>query len=88
MIYPKFKMAYNIFGFLYWLNRESIALNSSAIKSFTIWDGFYFSTTTYTTLGYGDLSPLSRLRILTSIEAFLGVINMGFLIAGYSSNKY
>lgn len=77
-----------VFGFLYWFNKDCIALNSTSIKDFTLWDGFYFSTTTYTTLGYGDLSPLSGLRILTSIEAFLGVINMGFLIAGYSNNKY
>lgn len=77
-----------VFGFLYWFNKDCIALNSASIKEFSLWDGFYFSTTTYTTLGYGDLSPLSGLRILTSIEAFLGVINMGFLIAGYSNNKY
>ncbi len=77
-----------VFGFLYWLNKECIALNSIRIKEFTLLDGFYFSTTTYTTLGYGDLSPLGGLRILTSIEAFLGVINMGFLISGYSNNKY
>lgn len=77
-----------VFGFLYSFNKDYIALNSASIKDFTLWDGFYFSTTTYTTLGYGDLSPLSGLRILTSIEAFLGVINMGFLIAGYSNNKY
>jgi hypothetical protein len=76
------------FGFIYWLNADLIALNSASIKEFGFWDSLYFSTTTYTTLGYGDLSPLSGLRVLTSIEAFLGVINMGFLIAGYSNNKY
>lgn len=77
-----------LFGIIYWLNKSFIALNSDSIYDFTLWDGFYFSTTTFTTLGYGDLSPLSGLRVLTSIEAFLGVVNMGFLIAGYSNNKY
>lgn len=77
-----------LFGFVYWLNKDLIALNSSKITDFNLLDAFYFSTTTFTTLGYGDLSPLSGLRILTSIEAFMGLINTGFLIAGYSNNKY
>lgn len=76
------------FGFVYWLNSDLIALNSSSIKEFGFGDSFYFSTITFTTLGYGDLSPLSWLKIVSSVEAFLGVINMGFLIAGYSNNKY
>lgn len=78
------------FGFIYWLNSDLIALNSSSAKEFGFGfgDSFYFSTITFTTLGYGDLSPLSWLKILSSIEAFLGVVNMGFLIAGYSNNKY
>lgn len=75
-------------GFTYWLNNDLIALNSQSINNFGFWDSFYFSTTTFTTLGYGDFSPVGWLRILTSIEAFLGVVNMGFLIAGYSNNKY
>lgn len=77
-----------LFGFLFWLNTDLIALNSSSIKNFGLGDSFYFSTITFTTVGYGDLSPLGWLRILSSIEAFLGVVNMGFLIAGYSNNKY
>lgn len=76
------------FGFIYWLNSDLIALNSSSIKEFGFGDSFYFSTITFTTLGYGDLSPLGWLKILSSFEAFFGVINMGFLIAGYSNNKY
>lgn len=77
-----------LFGIIYWLNNDLIALNSNRITNFTFGYSLYFSTTTYTTLGYGDLSPLGWLRLFTSIEAFLGVINMGFLIAGYSNNKY
>ena len=48
----------------------------------------YFSITTYTTLGYGDLSPSGWLRIITSLEALLGLVNMGFLIGGLSNKKY
>lgn len=42
----------------------------------------YFSVITFTTLGYGDLSPIGFLKIFASIEAFLGAATMGFLVAG------
>lgn len=77
-----------LFGFIYWLNTNLISSNSIGNKTFGFGDSFYFSTITFTTLGYGDFSPLGWLKILSSIEAFLGVLNMGFLIAGYSNNKY
>lgn len=35
---------------------------------------FYFSATTYTSLGVGDIYPIGGLRILTSIEALNGLI--------------
>lgn len=41
----------------------------------------YFSVTTWTTLGYGDIAPLPDTRLITSIEAILGYITMGLLIA-------
>lgn len=77
-----------LFALAFFLNPTMIALNSSAIKGFDFWDSLYFSTVTFTTLGYGDYSPNGWLKILCSIEAFSGVINMGFIIAGYSNTKY
>lgn len=76
-----------LFGLIYFFTGSLISTNT-AIKDFTLGDGFYFSTITFTTLGYGDYSPTGWLKILCAIEAFTGVINMGFLIAGYSNNKY
>lgn len=76
-----------LFGLIYWFNGNLVSANT-ANKSFNFGDSLYFSTITFTTLGYGDFSPVSWLKILSAIEAFLGVINMGFLIAGYSNNKY
>ena len=55
-------------------------------KSFL--DCFYFSTVTYTTLGYGDMSPIGWLRIISSIEAFFGALSLGFIVAGFSNTKY
>ncbi len=40
-------------------------------------DGLYFSVTTFTTLGYGDLAPNKpSLRLLTSMEAITGTLFM------------
>lgn len=41
----------------------------------------YFSTTTYTTLGYGDIIPTGPLRFLASVEALTG-----FLLVTWSAS--
>ncbi|RZK47857.1 MAG: two pore domain potassium channel family protein [Pedobacter sp.] len=76
-----------LFGLIYWLSSDLISANTNN-KNFNLGDSLYFSTITFTTLGYGDFSPVGWLKMLSALEAFLGVINMGFLIAGYSNNKY
>ena len=40
----------------------------------TIWDCAYFSFTTFTTLGYGDIVPHGDLRYLTGIESLTGLV--------------
>lgn len=76
-----------LFGLVYWLNSDLINSNVG-IQNFSIGDSLYFSTITFTTLGYGDFTPSGWLKVVTAAEAFWGVINMGFLIAGYSNTKY
>ena len=44
-------------------------------------DALYFSVTTFTTLGYGDLQPLPEMRLATSIEAFAGMISVALGVA-------
>ncbi len=39
-----------------------------------IMDYAYFSFTTYTTLGFGDIEPLGDLRFLTGLEALTGLV--------------
>ncbi|MBR2656642.1 MAG: two pore domain potassium channel family protein [Loktanella sp.] len=50
-------------------------------SSDSYFDAIYFSYTTFTTLGYGDLTPERFCRVLTSSEALLGYIFLGLLIA-------
>ena len=40
----------------------------------TIWDCAYFSFTTFTTLGFGDIVPLGNLRYLVGIESLTGLV--------------
>ena len=40
----------------------------------SLMDCAYFSFTTYTTLGFGDIQPIGYLRYLTGIEALTGLL--------------
>jgi voltage-gated potassium channel Kch len=44
-------------------------------------EALYFSTVTYTTLGYGDVVVEGRWRLLTSLEAANGIIMFGWTTA-------
>jgi Ion channel len=44
----------------------------------------YFSMVTLTTLGYGDVTPASGIRLIAAIQALLGYLNLG-LIVGVAS---
>jgi len=41
-------------------------------------DAFYFSITSYTTLGIGDLFPHGALRIISGFEALNGLVMVGW----------
>ena len=40
----------------------------------------YFSIVTWTTLGYGDFSPISSLRLLAAGQAVIGYIFLGLIV--------
>jgi len=44
------------------------------------YNSFYFSITTWTTLGYGDFAPVENLRIVASFEALMGYFYMAILV--------
>lgn len=47
----------------------------------TLEEAMYFSFTTFTTLGYGDITLEGPLRVLTGIEALNGTLLMGWSTA-------
>jgi len=57
-----------------------------------IFNSVYLSIVTFTTLGFGDITPINEgtfSKILVSSEALLGAFLMGLLVAGYSNkSKY
>lgn len=72
-----------IFGLTYWgldfwpeLGRLGGDLNEGAL------DFVYFSVTTYTTLGFGDMVPVGPIRILCGSEALLGLILITWTASG------
>lgn len=50
---------------------------AAKFRSFS--DALYFSATTWTTLGYGDVSPTGNVRLLTSIQALTGLSTLPVL---------
>ena len=65
---------------------------NSGTRSMNGFNGFYFSFITLSTVGYGDITPVSRLaRWLAAMEAMTGLLYVAVLIARlvalYSSPK-
>lgn len=61
--------------------------NGSTYK-LSLFDSIYFSIVTFTTLGYGDITPKTQLlKFFAGSEAFLGVFTMGLIIAGFSNRS-
>jgi hypothetical protein len=74
--------------FAYWLVAEliprSFSFNAAAGSEQSIngFNGLYFSIITLTTLGYGDITPVSKVaRMLAAIEAMTGLLYVAVLIA-------
>ena len=67
-----------LFEIVYLLDPEAFLASTRTINSF---DLLYFSFTTLTTVGYGDISPISPLaKVLTNLEGICGVMYPAILI--------
>ncbi len=81
-----------IYGIAYWLLAEyanlgalvglahlSIAGKPSDIAHFL--DYIYFSATTYSSLGFGDISPTGALRLICGVEVLNGLVLIGWSVS-------
>ncbi len=59
---------------------ENYFLENGKVSNLTLADGMYFSTTTITTLGMGDIEPVGVFRYFVMSEVILGLMYTGLLI--------
>jgi hypothetical protein len=92
--------AYLMLGLLwtvaYWLVAQvtpnAFAFNTGTKETMAGFNAFYFSFITLSTVGYGDITPVSKVaRMLAAMEAMTGLLYVAVLIARlvalYSSPK-
>lgn len=72
------------FYVMHWNSDLGSIAGSGVIDDDSFVDYFYFSITTYTTLGVGDLVSIGAIRIVTGVEALVGLV----LIAWTASFSY
>jgi len=56
----------------------------SSTTSHAFEDALYLSILTWTTVGYGDVTPIGMGKIAAGIEAIMGMITMTILVVGLS----
>lgn len=61
------------FGYYYQLRAGDFGTMQGNFSG-NLLDCVYFSFTTYTSLGFGDIEPLGLIRILTGLEALTGLV--------------
>lgn len=60
---------------LSWNSEQTLKENISQLMTC-----LYFSVVTFTTLGYGDLTPIGYARVLAAIEAFIGSFTLALFV--------
>lgn len=68
-----------IYAWSYWFGDKVVNIGDFVgAATLTARDMLYFSTETYTGLGYGDISPTGDLRLLVGIETLNGLLLLGW----------
>lgn len=63
-----------LYALVAWLGAGSLAGNAG----FSLTTCMYFSAETYTSLGFGDLTPTGPVRLLAGVEALNGLLLIGW----------
>lgn len=66
---------------------NGIGQNSTALNDVTFLNGVYFSVTTISSLGYGDLHPFGLSKAIACCEVLFGLALMGIVIAKVTSRR-
>jgi hypothetical protein len=76
-----------LFAFVYWLGFEG-SFKVPDELGFSLWTMTYYSVVTFTTLGFGDVTPITTgASVLVTIEVILGYLMLGGLISIFA-NKF
>jgi hypothetical protein len=63
-----------LFGLVYFVMQRNDLGGLSGSQDGSLLDCIYFSFTTFTTLGFGDINPVGALRYLAALEALTGLV--------------
>ena len=66
---------------------NGLGQNSIALKEVTFLNGVYFSVTTISSLGYGDMHPMGVSKAIACCEVLFGLALMGIVIAKITSRR-
>ena len=67
-----------------WAHRQGISINDSALHDYVV--SLYWSTTTLTTVGYGDITPYNdRDRILAIIAMKVGTLFYVYILGSLAA---
>jgi hypothetical protein len=68
-----------VFALAYFIMHDRLGLGSIAGEVSGRWlDFFYFSASTYSTLGVGDVVPTGALRVVAGVESLTGLVLIGW----------
>ena len=71
-----------MYGLVFWLSVEKFHFGALTgdFPAGHFLTYIYFSATTYSSLGFGDIEPLGAMRFLTGVEAINGLILIGWSV--------
>lgn len=75
-------MEIGVYGTCFFLLAEYLGVGSlSGADGFSFTNCLYFSAETYTSLGFGDLTPVGPIRLLAGVEALNGLLLIGWSVS-------